>query len=190
MLSGKNNIVFEVAKRFIQNFISLEIKEIKNGREIIIKALEFKLSTHIAIKGIDSKIKIYGEIDRIDTYDGITRIIDYKTGLVKKSDVTISDWNLMLSDYKKYSKSFQLLTYAYLFINSSQGITFTDLETGIYSFRNLKEGFNKFTFKPTSKAKDAKSKIDTEIITEFEIQLKKLILEIHDINVPFVEKKL
>lgn len=190
VLSGKNNIVFEVAKRFIQNFIYLEIKEIKNGREIIIKALEFKLSTHIAIKGIDSKIKIYGEIDRIDTYDGITRIIDYKTGLVKKSDVTISDWNLMLSDYKKYSKSFQLLTYAYLFINSSQGITFTDLETGIYSFRNLKEGFNKFTFKPTSKAKDAKSKIDTEIITEFEIQLKKLILEIHDINVPFVEKKL
>ena len=189
VLSGKNNIVFEVAKRFIQNFISLEIKEIKNGREIIIKALEFKLSTHIAIKGIDSKIKIYGEIDRIDTYDGITRIIDYKTGLVKKSEVTISDWNLMLSDYKKYSKSFQLLTYAYLFINSSQGITFTDLETGIYSFRNLK-GFNKFTFKPTSKAKDAKSKIDTEIITEFEIQLKKLILEIHDINVPFVEKKL
>ena len=74
-------------------------------------------------------------------------------------------------------------------MNSSHGITFTDLETGIYSFRKLKEGFNKFNFKPTSKAKDAKSKIDSEILTEFEIQLKKLILEIHDINFPFVEKK-
>ena len=190
MLSGKNNIVFEVAKRFVQNFITLEIKEIKKGREIIIKALECKLSTHITIKGLDSKIKIYGEIDRIDTYDGITRIIDYKTGLVNKSDVTISDWDLILSDYKKYSKSFQLLTYAYIFMNSSHGITFTDLETGIYSFRKLKEGFHKFNFKPTSKAKDAKSKIDLEILTEFEKQLKKLILEIHDINVPFVEKKI
>ena len=75
-------------------------------------------------------------------------------------------------------------------MNSSHGITFTDLETGIYSFRKLKEGFHKFNFKPTSKAKDAKSKIDLEILTEFEKQLKKLILEIHDINVPFVEKKI
>ena len=190
VLLGKNNIVFEVAKRFVQNFINLEINEINKGREIIIKALECKLSTHIAIKGLDSKIKIYGEIDRIDTYDGITRIIDYKTGLVNKSDVTISDWDLILSDYKKYSKSFQLLTYAYIFMNSSHDITYTDLETGIYSFRKLKEGFHKFNFKPTSKAKDAKSKIDLEILTEFEIQLKKLILEIHDINVPFVEKKI
>ena len=38
VLSGKNNIVFEVAKRFVQNFITLEIKEIKKGREIIIKS--------------------------------------------------------------------------------------------------------------------------------------------------------
>ena len=182
-------ILFLVAT-LCSNFITLEIKEIKKGREIIIKALECKLSTHITIKGLDSKIKIYGEIDRIDTYDGITRIIDYKTGLVNKSDVTIKDWDLILSDYKKYSKSFQLLTYAYVFMNASHGITFKDLETGIYSFRKLKDGFKKFTYKPTSKAKDAKSKIDLEIITEFELQLKKLIREIHDINIPFIEKKL
>ena len=55
------------------------------------------------------------KIDRIDTYDGITRIIDYKTGLVNKSDVTISDWDLILSDYKNIAKAFQLLTYAYIF---------------------------------------------------------------------------
>lgn len=190
VISGRNNIIYDVAKRFIKNFISLEINEIKKGKEIIIKALECKLSTHVVIKGIDSKIKIYGEIDRIDTYDGVTRIIDYKTGLVNKSDLIIKDWDLILSDYKKFSKSFQLLTYAYIFIKSSHNFPYTDLETGIYSFRKLKEGFNKFTYKPTFKAKDAKSKIDSEIITEFELQLKKLICEIHDINIPFIEKKL
>lgn len=188
-LSGKNQIIFEVAKRFIYNFINNELKEVKNGTEIIIKALEHSLSCELKINGIATKIKLYGEIDRIDSCDGIIRIIDYKTGLVNKTDVTVKDWSLILTDYKKYSKSFQLLTYAYLFLNAEHKIPYDEIETGIYSFRNLKEGFIKFNYKPTSKISDAVSRVNSEIINAFEEQLIALIKEIHDMNIPFTEKE-
>ena len=40
---GKNLLIFEVAKKYVSNFIDFEIKEVKAGHKIIIKALEADL---------------------------------------------------------------------------------------------------------------------------------------------------
>ena len=63
------------------------------------------------------------------------------------------------------------------------------IEAGIISFKNLKSGFLKFAKKETSRGK--KNHIITEdTLLEFEKQLKKIILEILNPNIPFIEKKL
>jgi hypothetical protein len=54
------------------------------------------------------------------------------------------------------------------------------LETGIISFKNLKEGFMSFNG----------GMLTEEIIASFIIELDKLILEIFDKDRPFLEKEL
>jgi len=128
-------------------------------------------------------IYLKGKVDRVDEFNGVTRIIDYKSGMVKKEDLVIEDWNVITSDYKKYSKSFQVLCYALLLRNN--GLINFPIEGGIISFKNLQSGFLKFT-KKELKAKE--SLITSETINNFEQELKKLIIEICNLNVPFTEK--
>ena len=40
-------------------------------------------------------------LDRVDEVDGIIRIIDYKTGKVSKSEVTVNNWENFITDDRK-----------------------------------------------------------------------------------------
>lgn len=139
---GKNLIIFEVAKRYVHNFINYEINELKQGNSIKIIALEAKEEVSITIPGLDFPVTIKGTVDRIDEYNGKTRIIDYKTGKVTQDKVRVSDWEMMLEDFDKYSKPFQILTYAYMLQKKHK--VALPLQAGIISFKNLGEGFLPF----------------------------------------------
>src|SRR5690606_20656575 len=130
---GKNLIVFEVAKRYISNFIDREIAEIEAGSKIKITKIETDLTLEIPISELNFSVKIHGKVDRVDEYNGQLRIIDYKTGLVNQGDVEIIDWEDLNQDYK-FSKAFQILTYA-LMMNHEMPIN--NAEAGIISFKNL-----------------------------------------------------
>lgn len=185
---GKNLIVFEVAKRYVLNFLNFEIEAIKSGNEIKIIALEEKIDdVKISIEGLNFDIHLKGTVDRIDLCNGVTRIIDYKTGKVEQTNVTVVNWEDLASDYKKYSKSFQVLMYAYM-LSKKMALKFP-VEAGIISFKNLSEGFIKFA----KKEKAGNSKKDTNItedtLSDFEVELKKLITEICNPNISFTEKE-
>ena len=64
------------------------------------------------------------------------------------------------------------------------------VEAGVISFKNLKPGFLKFGKKTGSYAKNPNYLIDHKTLEDFQIQLKNLILEICDPNVPFIEKEI
>ncbi|MDX1277320.1 PD-(D/E)XK nuclease family protein [Oceanihabitans sediminis] len=182
--TGKNLIIYEIAKRYVLNFINLEIDDVQKGNEIKIIALEDKSIATLKIPELDFDIKLTGKVDRVDSYNGTTRIIDYKTGKVEKNQVEIADWEAITTDYKKYSKSFQVLLYAYM-MHQENKIEFP-LEAGIISFKNLKAGFLKFA------AKEEKKKntfITQETLDNFEIELKKIILEICNLEINFIEKE-
>ncbi|MCB0474438.1 MAG: PD-(D/E)XK nuclease family protein, partial [Flavobacteriaceae bacterium] len=178
--SGKNLLIYEVAKQYVANFLESELTMVKNGRKIKILELECDLSITIAIEGIPYPIKLIGQADRIDLLDGTLRIIDYKTGKVEQSNLMIRDWSQLTTDYNKYSKSFQVLFYALLYcgmykIDPDQ----TPVESGIISFKNQREGFLKIN----------RGTISNADLTAFEQQLRTLISAIYNSKIPLADNE-
>ena len=88
----------------------------------------------INFPGIDFPIKIKGIVDRIDEFDGVTRIIDYKTGKVNATDLKVLNFEEIRT--VKYSKAIQILLYAYMYSQNNSLKTDGALEAGIISFKN------------------------------------------------------
>jgi len=186
--TGKNLISFEVAKRYIYNFLLRELEQVKSGKIIIIRALEKQIKIKIDIPELNFPVHLKGVIDRIDTVDDAWRIIDYKSGKVIQSEVEIVNWEDLAVDYKKYSKSFQLLTYAYMLYNASE-ITLP-VNAGIISFKNLQDNFVLYFSKKNKPGIGAvkNSNITTDTLDAYFEVLKNLILEIFNPEINFIEK--
>jgi hypothetical protein len=184
---GKNLIIFEIAKRYVSNFLDSEIKDLKAGNTIKIRAIESENKVLINIPELDFPVKLTGKVDRVDEYNGVTRIIDYKTGRVDLNKVEIVNWEDITTDYTKYSKSFQVLSYAYMMMLSND--IQLPVEAGIFSFKNLSGGYLKFSKKDKAGNYAKKDSLITkETMDNFYHELKTLILEICNPNIPFIEK--
>ncbi len=181
---GKNLIAFKVVLRYVENFIDLEIDEVAQ-HEIKILALEQKLRRTISIPMLNFPVVLKGKLDRIDTYDGVIRIIDYKTGKVLSSQVEIVAWDDLITSYD-YSKAFQLLCYAFMY---DQEHPITTIEAGIFSFKNLKAGLLSFATKEKRMSRNKNLSIDQDTIEHFKEQLIALILEICNPELPILEKE-
>jgi hypothetical protein len=185
---GSNLISFEVAKRYIFNFLEHEQACINNGDKIKIEAIESKIKATVMIPELAFPIQITGTIDRLDSCNGTQRIIDYKTSQVSLTELELVNWEDISSDYKAFSKSFQILTYAYMLNQQSPFIG--PVEAGIISFKNLKSGFLKFAKKDKHGAYAQKiTQLSPQIIESYEVELRKLILELFDSKVDFIEKE-
>ena len=185
--TGKNLIVFEIAKRYVLNFLNKELETLNNGNTVKIIALEEKIKTSLNIPELDFPVTLKGTIDRIDEYNGTVRIIDYKTGKVQQNQIEIVEWDDILNDYDKYSKSFQVLSYAYML--NSKHLFSNPIEGGVISFKNLQgDYFLKFAKKEFGKSRNKVQLITKETLGSFHIQLKTLILEICNPDIPFTEK--
>ena len=182
---GKNLIIFEVAKRFVENFINFEIDEIIDGKKIKILQIESNLSVTIPIAELNFPVRIHGKVDRVDECNGTLRIIDYKSGKVEQAHLNIVDWDDVTTDYK-FSKIIQVLAYAYMLYNDTP---FKNAEAGIISFKNLGGGFLNFAKKEKPGRSPRNTAITIDVLTEYVEQLKKLILEICNKEVPFTEKE-
>ena len=183
---GKNLVIFEVAKRYIYNFLKSEQRLLNSGAELEIVAIEQNLKTTVVIPELNFPVCIKGKVDRVDKLNGQLRIIDYKTGNVLKSHVEIADWQLLISEYK-YSKAFQVLTYAYL--HSQNLYKENAFEAGIISFKNLKGGFLKFGTKVMG-SRNKEHSIDKNVFENYLHELKRLIIEICNPTIPFEEKEI
>ncbi|MFC4722752.1 PD-(D/E)XK nuclease family protein [Geojedonia litorea] len=186
---GKNLIVFEIAKRYVFNFLEKELESINAGNTIKIIDLEASYSTDLNLPELGFPVRLNGTVDRVDEFNGVTRIIDYKSGKVIQGQIEIVNWEDILTDYTKYSKSFQVLSYAYML--HQQNPNCLPVEGGIISFKNLQgEYFLKFGKKESIRGRTKDQLINQDTLDAFFIQLKTLILELCNPNIPFVEKPL
>jgi hypothetical protein len=179
--SGKNHIIYEVSKRYVHNFLKQEWAQIKAKNKIIITHIENKLETQLDIPELNFSVKIRGMVDRIDTFNNATRIIDYKTGKVTQTDLNLTHWEDLITDFK-HSKKIQVLAYVLM---ANDIIKSENIQAGIISFKNLNAGFMPFI----KKGNDDPS-INLEILSSFKGELNKLILEICNPNIPFIEKEI
>ncbi|HAT76551.1 MAG TPA: PD-(D/E)XK nuclease family protein [Flavobacterium sp.] len=178
---GRNLLAFEVAKRNVSNFLKFEQESIKNGDAIKILHLEKGCERILEHPSLPFPIKIAGKVDRIEERNGIIRIIDYKTGKVEKTNVTLKSWKGLTEEIKN-DKIIQVLAYAYMFENEAND---KPIEAGIISFKNLKSGFLPFSFK---EGKEETTEINSAILNNYLEQMVLLLNEILDKEKPFEEK--
>ena len=115
---GKNLIFLEVLKEYITNTLNYELDQIKNQKaKIKIISLEENLSTNILVNKLNVRLK--GIIDRIDLFNGELRVIDYKSGIVKKGVLDIKNLDKISTDFR-YSYLLQLLFYRFI-VKSNYG---------------------------------------------------------------------
>jgi ATP-dependent helicase/DNAse subunit B len=181
--TGKNKLIFEVCRNHISRFLKQEVELLKNNNSLKIIDLEPRIETKLSIEGVNFPIVIVGKIDRIDELNGVTRIIDYKTGKVEAKDLKISDFS-MLSDEYKFTKALQVMLYSFLYTKERNFNFNSELEAGVISFKNLNSGFLKMNF---SKGRQKETNITSEKIEEFLIELKRIIKEILNPEIPFTE---
>ncbi|CAA0153793.1 conserved hypothetical protein [Tenacibaculum maritimum] len=184
--TGKNRLIFEVANRFVLNFLKQEQELLKDSdNQLKIIATEQNLATEIHVAGIEYPIKIHGQVDRIDELNGVTRIIDYKTGKVEASNLKILDYE-NIREYK-YHKAIQVMLYAFLYTKNINFDFNKPLEAGIISFKNLKKGFLKMNFSSNYRTPD--NAITLERLEEFMGEVKNVLEDIYNPDTSFLEPK-
>ena len=189
LTKGKNLLIFEVAKRYVVNLLKMDIEDIKEGNSLKVVEIESDLRTEIPFENLDFPVYIRGKVDRVDEFNGKMRVIDYKTGNVQQNQVEIADWEDLTTDYHKYGKTFQILTYACM-LNEQQPFR-EPIEAGIISFKNLQNGFLKFNKKDKPGRSAGKNPdIDREVLESYKTELRKLIEEICDPETAFLEKEI
>lgn len=174
---GRNHYLESVAKVQISKFLRTEIDQLKKGDKIKILALEKELphNLEVEIDGKKHQVKIAGFADRIDEWNGITRIIDYKSGRVEDRDLIVKDSTPHWADVP--DKWFQVMLYTWLFKQNNPNST-THL-AGIYPLGHLGSEFMKASW-------EGSEYLTPQHFEAFETMLKELIANILDPKIPFL----
>ena len=180
LLQGRNYLIKNVIKKLCERLVAQD-KKLDSFR---VTGLEQKIENY-ALKISDNRtVYLKGIIDRIDLLDQKSqsyRIIDYKTGQVNMANK--SSYNKLLDDESYIDKyfsgrnkqGFQGYFYALLFEAVQPN---AQLQVGFYSTRKLSNGIIYL--------RDGDI-ISNELVGVFKEKLKKVIEEILDPNIPFVQ---
>jgi len=141
---GANYLSLKDTEYYLKQFVQYEINHSDKKSDLTILGVEEKLQRKMTIKieGEPKDILIRGNADRIDMKNGQMRILDYKTGNVKKEKIKISkpsDHEILHPIFCKpeFDKALQLYIYQWLY----QPNTPLKIEAGIISFRLLKSPY-------------------------------------------------
>ena len=128
---GENHLILKAYERSVEQFLAQERALVKQGNELIIRALELPFNRPLRPTFFPFEVNVSGKIDRVDQFNGVTRLIDYKTGNVESSKLAWADWEGFVGEYKKLPL-FQLLLYAWAYKTSPE------VELGIISLKKPK----------------------------------------------------
>jgi ATP-dependent helicase/nuclease subunit B len=109
---GMQKVVLAIVDAYVTIILDQDVKQTPFN----IISLEQKVEAEIAfpLNGKEASIKIFGYIDRVDVKNGVTKIIDYKTGSDKLTFKDIPE--LFNSDGKHINKALiQTLLYTYAY---------------------------------------------------------------------------
>ena len=178
---GRNLLIVKVAETWLKRYLKMESEagyHPENGDHII--AVEKSLG-HVLQINCDGKkleVNLKGIADRIDRINGITRVIDYKTGNVTATELKKNPEAVFSNDKETvHEKAFQLYFYLLMSLHTPEIATNAEnLSAGIITFRKLNEGFLSLNIQKMT---------TSEAIDEFESHLKVMLEEMYDPTLPF-----
>ena len=169
---GKNVIIIETAKKYVESVIDIDLKELTDGNKIKIISIEKEFSSELIGEG--KKYKIRGKIDRVDEKNGELRIIDYKSGKkLYKRNLEVKDIKEIRNEKGIYN--LQLLIYM---IGVYKELDTNYIKSGIISLKNINEGVLAGVF-------EGKNSLSIENIKTYEKEIISLINDILDLKIEF-----
>ena len=181
---GHNYLIYMELKKQCEEFLLTEKSFIQKGNKLKVLSLEKKIEYDLNLKELSFPIKIIGTIDRIDEFNGQLRILDYKTGSVKKDRLKfLSSFTFEGFGSKKsmeYSPLFQLLLYSYVYYKQNP---LKEIKAGLIPIKTPKDYFYPVTI---SSDKENKDVLCIDIFNQFEKELILVIKKLFNENIPFI----
>jgi ATP-dependent helicase/nuclease subunit B len=169
---GYNYLASKVAKDMLERFIGYELKLAKEREAMGVKPsivdVEMFMRKEVDTQQYDwsKPVAIRGLVDRLETVAGQVRILDYKTGKVKDTDVRLNKPIAEIMKSDKHGKLLQLLCYIYMY--SQDGREPENITAGFYSFVAHMKGYMMF-----------EDKMTTEKLHEFEQALMDWVKQVY-----------
>ncbi len=175
---GHNLLAFKAGLSYIHRMLKYEKQRVEQGDEIIVTYLEENLRVERKINldnGDDVFVLFRGFADRVEQWNKVVSVIDYKTGRVDSTQKKFSP-QLVIDDIKgKYKIEFQLLMYSWLY--STQFASTSVPQSGAWALRYVKD--------PIKMVKLDENDDPAEVMQLFGEYLENLMREIFDTETPF-----
>lgn len=128
---GYNYLNQLTIKKMFDNYLRYEEAEVAR-HDLLVLDVEHTFHTALPVNGLECVLA--GKADRVDRYDGITRIIDYKTGFVNDRDVKVP---AQIDDIRTIpEKAMQLLIYKYLYLKEHPEVHPDTVTAAIFGLKN------------------------------------------------------
>jgi len=185
---GKNLLIVKVAENMVRRMILAEkaFLEQTGSRHQALEILKLEewLNASLVVQ-VDGHgelpVKIFGKADRIDRLGGVVRVIDYKTGKIDESELSL-DAMTGLREHPSPAKLLQIFTYAWMYnkMHAAGSGEWTSIKSGIISLRYA----SKYLITSIVNKRDVLLGEDLE---QFEQVLGDILKDIYDQNKPFVQ---
>ncbi len=175
--NGMQKVVLAIVKEYAD--IILDQDEAHAPFKILALEKKDQINFEFFAAGVKKSITLHGIIDRIDEKDGITRIVDYKTG---SDDLRFSSIEEVFErNGKKQNKALiQTLFYTHVY---EQANGKERVEPNIYSIRNMRTA-GAYFMEGRGKTRLAGDRL-SEVKLEFVELLRQKLSELFDESVPF-----
>jgi hypothetical protein len=179
--NGNEYIIREVLMAYVVKILKTD-KSLAPFNILYLETV-FSFPFSVLNDGSDDYILIGGKIDRIDMTEGVSRIVDYKTGTVADKITSIED--LFKDDRKKDLDAWlQTLLYCEAYLMNNQGIR---LRPSVYKIRKLTASSDNDRLKIKIDNKNEMIVDDYQSVRdEFINNLKCLLDDIFSLEKPFV----
>jgi hypothetical protein len=173
--SGMQLVVLAIVHEYVKIITDQDEKD----APFTIIALEEKISEEISfnVKGKMETVKIYGVIDRVDEKDGVTRVVDYKTG---RDELTYKSIEKLFDTNDKNINKALVQTMIYSFIYEKKYAR-PNVQPVLYVVRTMSE--NGILFSKTKEVLEGGSLAAFK--PEFLTGLQNKLAELFDIDIPF-----
>lgn len=181
-VSGNELIVRDVLMAYLTRILNTD----KAIAPFVILSLEdsYSFMLPFILNGSQTEILTGGKVDRIDNLNGVTRIVDYKTGIVSEYVNSVDD--LFIDDRKKDTDGWlQTLIYCEAYLSTKPG---SIVRPSVYKIKKMTSAFigDKLKLKSGSRSESVVDNYEP-IREEFLTGLKGLIHTIFSVDEPFIK---